>query len=120
MKSIYKVITEKEDISVAPTPTVLFLSQTGPSEVITIEIENRDGTQILACTIDTSWDGSTNWVTKNALDLDGIGPGDVRQVSIDISNFRWVRVVGTANGAGLTARTSAELSYQTSGHIGGR
>lgn len=115
MKTVYKILANREAVFVESTPTIMIVSQTGPSEVLTAEVINGDGSQTLDCVVDVSWDGISNWESKNTQDLSGIEPGGVRHISLDVSNFRFIRIMGTASGAGLNATVSVELSHNGSG-----
>ena len=118
MYSTFKVIYDAQSVSVNPvTTTVVPSNETGPSDTYSGQVKNTDGSQTLDCYIQTSWDG-TNWGTSEWAGLTGIAAGETRQFSVATGKARFIRIIGTASGAGLTASVSVELSYE-SGTRGG-
>jgi hypothetical protein len=50
---------------------------------------------------------------------EAVQPGESRPFNVDCSKYRYVRVVGIASGAGLSATCSGELGYSTGPGRGG-
>lgn len=119
MYSTFRTINDGSSVSVNPVQTVLVASsETGPSDTFSGVIRNTDATQVLNCSMQTSWD-NTNWSTAEWYGLDNIAAGEARSFSVSTGKARYIRIVGTASGAGLTANVSAELSYLTGVPNGG-
>ena len=113
MYSPQRVVMDAQSMSVNPTLTVLVSGlELGPCEFLSGEIYNQDVSQTLNCSVQCSWNGS-RWADTGSDALSAIAPGESRPISLDIMRYRFIRVVGTSSGAGLSAIVSAELGYST-------
>jgi hypothetical protein len=119
MYATFRVLNDSSSVSVSPIQTVIVASaDTGPSDTFVGVIRNTDATQTLNCSIQTSWD-NVNWGNTEWYGLETIAPGEARPFSVNTGKARYIRIVGTASGAGLTANVSAELAYITGVPSGG-
>lgn len=95
------------DYSVLPTPTTLVTVSCRPYKQMTVEVENKDGSQNLTvqvwrrCSVDGAF-------SLSPLDLlSDMTPGESRCIDLDVSASVDVRLIGIASGVGLTARVAA-------------
>lgn len=108
---------QREGTPAAPSPVTVDSTDTvmaGPFDVteatmVGLSVTNLDGTQTLTAWIENSPDGTSGWEAKrNWAGLEDIGPGETRNEGFACSYERWLRVVGTASGAGLSATIYVE------------
>lgn len=102
---------KREPVAVGPTSTELvspFLCRAiGPHPSLTVEVTNTDGTQVLDAWLETSAVSTGPWSIQGTSELRQVQPGESRNPPLDMAGLLWVRVVGTASGAGLTANVAA-------------
>lgn len=99
-------------VTVDSTDTVLagpFNLASLQSTLMGISLTNLDGAQTLTAWVENSPDGITGWEAKRSwAGLEDIGPGETRNEGFTCVYERWLRIVGTASGAGLSATIYVE------------
>ena len=95
--------------AVAVTPTVTVLG--GPiscvlGSAMRVEVINDDISQTLDVSFDKSEAATGPWGASDYGGLLGIQPGETRCVVVDVRWLKYVRLLGVASGAGLSARVS--------------
>lgn len=104
-------IVSREVIAVAPTTTVLVpaIDVTTGLSAVRLEIINDDLAQTLSVAYEKSETADGPWSPTNYDFFRAITPGESRMDVVDVRYLKFIRVVGTASGAGLDARVSACL-----------
>lgn len=92
-------------VPVAPTPTVLLapVDVTTLPALLSATVQNGDGAQTLNAWAEAGPTSSGPFGLVQWADLQGIAPGEPRLGLLDCTGRQWVRLMGTASGAGLTA-----------------
>ena len=102
------VIHERDVVAVAPVLTVLSapINVDPGLSAVRVEIINDDMAQTLNVHFDKSEASTGPWNQSDYKGLEGILPGTARTVVIDARYLQYIRLTGTASGAGLSARVS--------------
>lgn len=97
----------RETVAVAPTVTVMLGAiDCALGNALRVEVINDDLSQTLDVSFDKSESLSGPWGASDYTGLLDILPGEARNVVVDVRWLRYVRVLGQASGAGLSARIS--------------
>lgn len=114
----YDLITARSVITLNPTLTVVLAPFYVSPGVLWLmgEFINDDGAQTANLQIEESWDSAGPWTISLFNQMQTIAAGEARRFSWSTeSQGPYVRVTGTASGAGLSARRSfATASKETS------
>lgn len=105
------VISDRKVTAVAPTLTVLMdATKVWPADgMLSVEVINDDLAQSLDVVLEKSQKSTGPWHQSPYDAFRGIAAGEARMESIDVRGLTYVRLTGTASGAGLNARVSAIL-----------
>jgi hypothetical protein len=95
--------------AVGNTSTVMLRTKLPEWGLLTLEVENTDGSQTLSCVINRRLTASSAWSESSLPDLADIPAGQARCVDIDCRGTYELEVRGTASGAGLTANVAGIL-----------
>jgi trans-2-enoyl-CoA reductase len=110
------VIFDQGNVAVAPTLTVLTppISVEQGQAAARVEIINNDVAQTLDVHFDKGETSIGPWSTSGYSELEAIQPGETRIVVIDVRFLRYIRIIGTSSGLGLSARVKAAV-YSAAG-----
>lgn len=91
-------------VTVGPTPTTVVSVDVRPDELVTLQIDNLDGTQTFSGTVERRLSDAAEWSPSSIGDFSSIAPagsaGDSVTADLDVSGTGFLRLVGTMSGAG--------------------
>lgn len=90
-------------VAVAPTSTPLATFDVTQTGTLTVQVENTDAAQTLACTVQRRATLTSDFVDTTVPDLASIAPLASACVDLDCAANTDIRIVGVASGAGLDA-----------------
>lgn len=95
-------------VTVAPTTTtILTIATGGAAELITIQLENLDGTQTFVGTVQRRLASTNTWAASTLGDFEAVAPGTSVVMDLDARGTGDLRLVGTMSGAGGNVQVTA-------------
>lgn len=104
-------------VEVLPASTTVATWDTRWEDYLTVQVDNLEGAQTFAGTIQRRLSEDMEWATSTIGDFANIPAGQSVVADLDVRGTRWVRLVGTMDGAGGNVRV---LVTRRSSWIGSR
>lgn len=101
------VVTPPTTVEVLPAQTTVATWDTKYDDLLTVQVENLDGTQTFSGTIQRRLDDGNDWADSTLGDFGTIGAGASVVADLDVRGTRALRLVGTMDGAGGDVRVTA-------------
>ena len=101
------IATEPTTVEVLPAQTTVMTWDVRNDDVLTIQLENLDGSQTFAGTVQRRLSDDVGWSDTSLGDFASVAAAGSAVADCDVRGTRGLRLVGTMSGAGGDVRVTA-------------